>query len=114
MSPLDHNGVPFVDPLDLYGIKRRVVEQADGELAFHATQDVQPILDFNKEMFGDPGRGYTPSKDMRHIAEIPLVVAEEWKNRFGVDVFNKDHAPAVKRLLNDPDWRYLRTAPGCV
>ena len=28
----------------------------------------------------------------------------------GVDVHNPDHWPAVQRLLNDPDWRYLKTA----
>jgi hypothetical protein len=25
-------------------------------------------------------------------------------------VNNPDHWPAVQRLLNDPDWRYLKTA----
>jgi hypothetical protein len=81
------------DALDLYGVKRTLeLDEGEGRFVFHATQDVEPILNRNKELFGDPGRGYTPSKDMRYVAEIPLIVAEDWKNRLGVDVFNKDHA----------------------
>lgn len=110
---LDSTGVPLVDPLDLYGIKRTLVVE-DDQFVFHATQDVEAILDRNKELANDGTRGYTPSKDMRYVGEIPLVVAEKWKNELGVDVFNKDHWPAVRRLLNSNEWRYLRTAPGTI
>lgn len=95
------------------GIGSRIVDNIDG-LAFITTQDVEPILDRNKELFNNGSRGYTPSRDFRHIAEIPLVVAEIWKNVHGVDCFNKDHAEGVRRLLNDPQYLYLRTAPGRV
>lgn len=95
------------------GITRRYVDNVDG-VAVLATQDVEGILDWNKKSQNAGHNGYTPSRDMKHIAEIPLIVAELWLNTLGVDVFNKDHAPAVKRLLNDPDWRYLRTSGGRV
>jgi hypothetical protein len=49
-----------------------------------------------------------------HVACIPVGVQMKWLDDYGVDVLNKDHFPAVKRLLNDPDWRYLRTNPGRV
>jgi hypothetical protein len=48
----------------------------------------------------------------RKVASIPNAVAMIWLTRYGVDVFKKDHEPAVRRLLNDPEWRHLRTAPG--
>ncbi len=96
-----------------FGVQHTIVDNVDG-LAFKSTQDVEPILDLNKAAFNDGTMGYTPSRDMRKIAEIPLVVAEKWRNELGVDVFDKNHAPAVKRLLNDPEWLYLRTAPGRV
>lgn len=83
----------------------------DGDFAIQTFGDVQPILDFNKEM-ANSGDGYTPSRDMRRIASIPLVILEKWKNEMGVDIFNKDHARKIRQLLNDPDWRYLRTSPG--
>jgi len=95
------------------GIERRIVDTGEG-LAFLATQDVQPILDHNKEAYNDGTRGYTPSRDMRKIAEIPLIIAEKWRNELGVDVFDRNHADAVRRLLNDPEYLYLRTAPGRV
>ena len=41
-----------------------------------------------------------------------MVVALKWKEERGIDVFNRDHWPAVKKLLRDPEWRYLRTSPG--
>jgi hypothetical protein len=91
-----------VDPLEMFGIKRTVVDNGDG-LVFHATQDVEAILDNNKAEYNNGLRGYTPSRDLRKIAEIPLLVAEDWRNRFGVDVF-----------LNSNEYLYLRTAPGCV
>lgn len=94
-------------------ITRRIVDNVDN-VAVIAEQDVQAILDHNKQSQADPGRGYTPSRDLRKVAEIPLIVAELWKNTLGVDVFDKNHAPAVRRLLNDPDWLWLRSAPGRV
>lgn len=87
-------------------------DESTGDFAIETRQDVAPILDNNKRQWND-GDGYTPSREMRKIAEIPLVVLEKWKNELGIDWTNKNHAPAVRRLLNDPDWRYLRTAPGC-
>jgi hypothetical protein len=74
-------------------------------------QDVQPILELNKkEALGDSIYGPTnPASDMRKVASIPLVIIEKWKRELGVDVFNKDHMPKVKQLLNDPEYKWLRT-----
>jgi hypothetical protein len=47
--------------------------------------------------------------ELRLSARIPLTVYYEWKNKFGVDVFNPDHKEGVKRLLNSADYRYLKT-----
>ncbi len=93
------------------GIGSHIIDDVDG-LAFVTTQDVEPILDRNKELFNNGTRGYTPSRDLRHVAEIPLVVVEIWKNEHGVDCFNKNHAEGVRRLLNSSEYAYLRTAPG--
>lgn len=113
--PLDAYGVPLFDPLDVFGVKRSIeLDDANGRFVFHATQDVEAILDRNKELANDPGRGYTPSRDMRHVAEIPLIVAEDWKNKYGLDWANKDHWPGIRRLLNSSEYSYLRTAPGVI
>lgn len=95
-----------------YGLLSNFHTEPDGErFAVETVADVEPIIDLNKALAND-GDGYSPSRELRRIASIPLVIVEKWKNEFGVDVFNKDHAQAVRRLLNDPDWRYLRTSPG--
>jgi hypothetical protein len=75
-------------------------------------QDLAPILERNKELQKADDRGWSPSRDLRRAATIPDIMVLKWRNEYGIDVFNRDHWPAVKRLLNDPEWRYLRTAPG--
>lgn len=71
-------------------------------------QDCQPILDQNKwhQNHGDHrmGDGYL-------AAHIPSVVMLKWLVEYGVDVMNKDHAPAVARLLNSSEWRHLKRTP---
>lgn len=76
------------------------------------TQDVEAILDRNKALQNNGHNGWTTGRNFRHVADIPPVVAEKWLNDYGIDVLNKDHGPAVRRLLNDPDWAYLRTSGG--
>lgn len=75
-------------------------------------QDVAPILERNKALQSADDRGWTPSRELRRAATIPDIVVLKWRRDFGIDVFNRNHWPAVRRLLNDPEWRYLRTAPG--
>lgn len=86
-------------------------DEGSGGFAVETTQDVEPFLERNKQLRNDTD-GFTPSRDMKYIANIPNVVIEKWLNEHGVNLFNKDHEPAVRRLLNDPEWRHLRTSPG--
>jgi len=93
------------------GVTTRLVSTAEGGITIVRSQDVAPILDRNKALaaWND---GYSPSRELRRAASIPLIVAEKWRNEEGIDVFNPDHWPAVKRKLNSSDYAYLRTAPG--
>jgi len=84
-------------------------EMAD-RLIVKRTQDVEPILELNKKLQNE-NDGYTPSRNMRRVASIPNVVLEQWMKE-GVDVFDKNCREAVRRKLNDPEWMWLRTAPG--
>lgn len=93
-------------------IQTRFVEDASsGDLIVHRGEDVEPALELNKALAAS-GDGYSPSRELRRAASIPMVVVEKWKNELGVDVFNPDHKPAVRRLLNSSEYLYLRTAPG--
>jgi len=68
-------------------------------------QDVSGITDLNK---AQQNEGFDKRKDMWHAASIPIVVQMEWMTKFGVDLMNEDHMPAVKRLLNSNEYSHLR------
>lgn len=92
-------------------VRRDFVPVDDETFALTAVQDVGPILDANKEdQSFNPG--YSFSRDFKHVARIPLVVAELWLNKYGVNVLDPNHKAAVRRLLNDRDWLFLRTSSG--
>ena len=90
---------------------RFVTDAMTGDLTVLRGEDVEPILEANKALAAS-GDGYSPSRELRRAASIPLAIVEKWKNELGVDVFNPDHKPAVRRLLNSSEYLYLRTAPG--
>ena len=89
------------------------MDELTGEIAVERIQDVEPVIEANKRA-QTAGDGFSPSRELREIAEIPLGVAELWRTVLGVDIFNRDHWPGVKRLLRDSQWRHLRTSPGAI
>lgn len=90
---------------------RFVTDPMSGDLTVHRGADVEPILEHNKALYTS-GDGYSPSREWRRAASIPMAIVEKWRVEKGVDVFNPDHMPAVCRLLNSNEYLYLRTAPG--
>lgn len=74
-------------------------------------QDVGAALDRNRALY-DSGDGYNADRSMRRVASIPPIVIQKWLIEDGLDVWNPDHRDRLMRKLNDPDWRYLRTAQG--
>ena len=53
--------------------------------------------------------GQQSNSGMRKVASIPLIIIEKWKRELGVDIYNKNDWPKIKQLLNDPEYRFLRT-----
>lgn len=77
------------------------------DIRYH--QDCEGLIEENKKAQNDaPAR---PVGDFHHVAEIPVGIQYKWMVEKGVDVHNREHWPAVRRLLNDPEWRYLKRAP---
>jgi hypothetical protein len=84
----------------------------DGNVTEQYLADVEPVIDLNKKaMNGDAPRHLLAGGDFNGelIARIPVDVALLWKQRFGIDVYDAGHDARVMQLLNDPDWRYLKT-----
>lgn len=80
-------------------------DEATGETRLHYEQDAAPILEDNRRAANDnKGR----MGDLVHVASIPAVVQMKWLVEKGVDVLNPEHKQAVAKLLDDPDWRYLK------
>jgi len=77
------------------------------------TQDVGSLLKQNKAEYNDEEmkrRGM--ENEMLKVASVPLTVLMEWKTKHGVDAWDKNHTKKIMKLLNDPEYRYLRTASG--
>lgn len=83
-------------------------DNIDGKHVVSLHQEVEHVLDRNKALANRPG-SHASQGTFRHVASIPLVVIELWLRKYGIWVYKHEHWPAVKKLLNDPEWRYLRT-----
>lgn len=72
-------------------------------------QDPTAVIEDNKWALLDLDTHKRQSKkDWSHYAKIPEVVILEWKAKHGVDFFDPNHWKKVMKLLNDPQYKYLK------
>ena len=80
------------------------------DLSIEHVQDVEPILDWNKEARRDEQK----SDWGRHIARIPNVRYVQWlneehtKGNTNLRLFTREFDQIVRKKLHDPDFAYLR------
>ena len=74
-------------------------------------QDLSSVIEHNKAAYAR-NDGYSADRSMRRVAFIPEIIRQKWLNEEGWDAYDAGCAQKLMRKLNDPDWRYLRTAPG--
>ncbi|SCB51659.1 hypothetical protein GA0061099_10213 [Bradyrhizobium yuanmingense] len=80
------------------------------DLAVEHVQDVEPILDWNKEARRDEQK----SDWGRHVARIPNVTYVKWlddehrKGNTQLRMFTPEFDAIVQKKLQDPEWAYLR------
>lgn len=91
--------------------QRKFIDNEDGTSTIIETQDCDAILERNRAMYNH-NDGYTPSRDIRRVASIPLELVYKWLNEEGWNAFDPHCADKLKQKLNDPAYLYLRTAPG--
>lgn len=84
----------------------------DGKVTVRRLQDVEDQLDYNKQCYNSHGnKSYSDSRNgAHHVARIPLVVIEKWKEQ-GFDWFNSTDKER-RAKLNDPDNKFLLVRPG--
>lgn len=86
-----------------------VTDPVTNTFKIQTEQDVSHILEANKAMALDTDRTKLGIKrDMVHYARIPDSVIMKWKAEKGVDLFDKSHRKAVFKLINDPEYKYLK------
>tara|TARA_R100000231_G_scaffold99203_1_gene73986 strand:+ start:70 stop:369 length:300 start_codon:yes stop_codon:yes gene_type:complete len=76
------------------------------EMAIEHIQDIKPLIDSNKRLQQED---HHIADDFRLSARIPMTVYYEWKSKYGVDLFNPNHKDGVRKLINSPEYRYLKT-----
>jgi hypothetical protein len=87
---------------------------SDGE-KFHFSYEQDPtiLLEANKEAANDTDKTKRGIKNEYWLyARIPAIVELEWLHKYGVSLDNKNHRKKIFQLLNDPDYRYLKTTAG--
>lgn len=83
----------------------------DGTLTVHSWQDVEDIIERNKQLRALPQK----HDCARMIADIPnnivtLWLHEEWaRGNTTLKLYGPEWKALVRRKLKDPDWAYLRT-----
>jgi hypothetical protein len=87
------------------------IDEYTGQIVIKRDYDVSTVLDENKRR-QNLNDGYSPTRDLQHVASIPVGVIQLWIQKYGVDPTSKGHEVLLARLLNDPDWRWLRTGSG--
>jgi hypothetical protein len=78
------------------------------ETALRYEQDVEPLLDANK---ASQNEHHGPMGDLVHVASVPVAIQLKWFHEKGVAMWNPDHKQAVARLLDDPEYKYLKRLP---
>lgn len=92
-------------------LTRLLYDETEERVVVHRRQDVEPILERNKALYNDDAKGWSPTREWRYVAHIPNIVVEQWMKE-GINVYDPNDEKKVIERLNDPAWRYLRTAPG--
>lgn len=96
------------------GIQHMWEDVGGGKYAIHsfqAGQSVEDVLDNNKAMANhNDGWSQGGGRVMRRAASIPPIIVLKWLNEEGWNVYDPNHEDKLKQKLNDPDWKWLRTA----
>lgn len=74
------------------------------------TGDAEPYLEANKIRANDTQLTKNGIKNgMWLYASIPPGVQVKWLIEHGVDIYKKEHGPQMSRLLEDPQYKFLKT-----
>jgi hypothetical protein len=90
------------------------VEKGVGEINIRNVQDCQPTIELNKKLYNDGTDGYGETREWRRVASIPNIILEKWMKEDGIRWWDSEDTHKLAAKLDDPEWKFLRTAPGRV
>lgn len=79
------------------------------EVSWQWKGDPQPTLDQNARIRSGFDHRKSRKNGWELIASIDNTIALLWLTKYGIDVFNKHHMPKIIKMLNDPDWKLIKT-----
>ena len=84
----------------------------DGQYEYKTSEDVSDLLTATQRARTNESGNWRG--DMHHYASIPITLWMEWWKECGGNPGAKHNAKFLKRKLNDPEFRNLRTKSGRV
>lgn len=89
-------------------------DEAEDRFAVETVADITPVIERNKALLTADDGGWSPSREWRRVASFPPIVIEIFKRRWGADPLARGNEALLRRLLNEPELRHFRTAPGTI
>jgi hypothetical protein len=89
-------------------------DQGSDQIVIANAQDCEPTIKLNKQLMNDGTDGYGPTREWRRVASIPNVILEKWLVEEGIRYWDPADTHKLAAKLDDPDYAFLRTAPGKV
>jgi len=86
-------------------------DHVEQKLVQRTRHNVGAVLENNKRRANNTtdGRKFNSGHLMHHVADIPMGVVVKIRKEHGIDVFKPEDKPRLLKLLDDPDYRYLKT-----
>ena len=94
-------------------IEREIDDFAEGVTHLIKTQDIEPIMKTIHAIPDMARRTANTQVASRLLGSIPTIIALKWAKESGTTIYSRDFfAYARKKLLTDPDFKYLRVDRG--
>ena len=101
-SLLDHDFLTGVSTYHHYDHATKVT-------TIETVQDVQPYIEMNKKLHNTDYQRKGIKDEWMHAATIPIGIQMKWLKEHNVDIYKKEDGPKMMRLLDDPEYKYLKT-----
>lgn len=85
-------------------------DEATDQTTYRTEGDCEPYLELNKKMANDTELTKQGIKSEFWLyASIPPAVQVKLLVEHGIDVYKQEHGARLSKILNDPEYRYLKT-----